>query len=532
MKRILAFDQGTTSSRAIVFDDQGEIVAVAQREFHQSFPQPGWVEHDPEEIWSTQLAVAQEALKAARVKPAEVAAIGITNQRETVVVWDRATGKPIHPAIVWQDRRTAGTCDKLRTDCREPMIQAKTGLRLDPYFSATKIAWILDHVAGAGAAAEAGKLACGTIDTWLVHKLTAGKLHLTDASNASRTLLADIHAGDWDDELLACFGVPRAILPEIRSSSEVYGEVSGVAGLEGVKIAGIAGDQQAALFGQACYDRGMAKNTFGTGCFMLMNTADSAVESQHQLLTTIAWKLESKIEYALEGSVFIGGAVVSWLRDGLGIIKSSADVQRLADTVPDSEGVYLVPAFTGLGAPHWDPYARGTIIGLTRGTTAAHIARAALDAIAFQVADLAEAMHQDAGTPLVELRVDGGASVNDTLVQLQADLLQLPVVRPKVTETTALGAAYLAGLAVGVWKNRDDVAGRWQVERRFEPQMSADRACALAPVGPRRWSVRRIGPPRINRPARKRTPWKYPANSVAIANSNASTAPTESGTSS
>jgi glycerol kinase len=479
MKRILAFDQGTTSSRAIVFDEQGAIVALAQREFQQSFPQPGWVEHDPEEIWSTQLAVAQEALASAKLKPADVAAIGITNQRETVVVWDRSTGKAIHPAIVWQDRRTADVCDKLRGENREQLVQAKTGLRLDPYFSATKIAWILDQVAGARKAAESGKLACGTIDSWLVHKLTGGKLHLTDATNASRTLLMDIHQGDWDDELLECFRVPRAMLPEIRSSSEIYGEVNGVAGFDGIPIAGIAGDQQAALFGQACYASGMAKNTYGTGCFMLTNTAERAVESRNHLLTTIAWRLGDSTEYALEGSVFIGGAVVSWLRDGLGIIKTSADVQTLAESVPDSGGVVLVPAFTGLGAPDWDPYARGTILGLTRGTTAAHIARAAIDSIAFQVADLAEAMHQDAGSPLVELRVDGGGSVNDPLLQLQADLLQLPVVRPNVTETTALGAAYLAGLATGVWKNRKEVAHHWQVDRRFEPKMPASAAAKL-----------------------------------------------------
>jgi glycerol kinase len=476
MAHILALDQGTTSSRAIVFDSDGEIISLAQREFKQSYPQPGWVEHDPLEIWSSQLAVAEESLKSAKLKASDVAALGITNQRETVVVWDRKSGKPIHPAIVWQDRRTANTCDKLRAEGREAMVQLKTGLRLDPYFSGTKIAWILDHVAGARESADAGRLACGTIDSWLVYNLTGGKLHVTDASNASRTLLVDIRTGEWDDELLACLKVPRSLLPEIRSSSEVYGEVSGVPGLDGIKIAGIAGDQQAALFGQACYSSGMAKNTYGTGCFMLMNTATKAVESRHKLLTTIAWQLAGEVEYAVEGSVFVGGAVVSWLRDGLGIIKSSADIQPLADTVKDSDGVVLVPAFTGLGAPHWDPYARGTIVGLTRGTTAAHIARAALDSIAFQVADLAEAMHNDAGTPLVELRVDGGASVNDTLLQLQADFLQLPVVRPKVTETTALGAAYLAGLATGVWKNRDEVAQHWQIDRRFEPKLPAAKA--------------------------------------------------------
>jgi glycerol kinase len=488
MTYILALDQGTTSSRAIVFDARGEIVSIAQREFKQYFPAPGWVEHDANEIWSTQLAVAQEALQFAKLKSSDVAALGITNQRETVVVWDRATGEPIHNAIVWQDRRTAAVCDELRADDRELMIRLKTGLRLDPYFSATKIAWILQHVAGANHAAKAGRLACGTIDSWLVWKLTSGRLHVTDASNASRTLLMDIRTGEWDDELLDCFGVPRTILPEIRSSSEVYSEVSvevsDGAGLDGIKIAGIAGDQQAALFGQTCYTAGMAKNTYGTGCFMLMNTADRPVESRHHLLTTVAWKLGSTIEYALEGSVFVGGAVVSWLRDGLGIIKSSAEIQPLADTVPDSDGVVLVPAFTGLGAPHWDPYARGTIIGITRGTKAAHIARAALDSIAFQVADLAEAMRSDAGGSLVELRVDGGASVNDTLLQLQADFLQLPVVRPKVTETTALGAAYLAGLATGVWKDRGAVADHWQIDRRFEPKMPADRAAKLRA----RWS--------------------------------------------
>jgi len=488
MPYILALDQGTTSSRAIVFDVDGEIVSLAQREFEQFFPSPGWVEHDANEIWSTQLAVAVEAMQRAKLKASDIAALGITNQRETVVVWDRATGEPIHRAIVWQDRRTAAVCDQLRADGRESMVRLKTGLRLDPYFSATKIAWILGQVDGASEAAEAGRLACGTIDSWLVWKLTAGRLHITDATNASRTLLMDIRSGEWDDELLDCFGVPRAILPEIRSSSEVYGEVSAGdtdgAGLDGIKIAGIAGDQQAALFGQACYTAGMAKNTYGTGCFMLTNTGQRAVASRHDLLTTVAWKLGSTIEYALEGSVFIGGAVVSWLRDGLGIIKSSADIQPLVDSVPDSDGVILVPAFTGLGAPYWDPYARGMMIGITRGTKAAHIARAAIDSIAFQVADLAEAMQSDADGALVELRVDGGGSVNDTLLQLQSDLLQLPVVRPQVTETTALGAAYLAGLATGVWKDRAAVADHWRIDRRFEPKMPANRAAALRA----RWS--------------------------------------------
>ncbi len=478
MTYLLAIDQGTTSSRAILFDEAGEIVDVAQREFKQYFPQPGHVEHDAVEIWESQRDVAIEALDRARLKKADVTAIGITNQRETVVVWDRASGKPIHKAIVWQDRRTAEICDKLR-ETDEQMVHAKTGLLHDPYFSATKIAWILDHVPGAREAAEAGKLACGTIDSWLIYQLTGGKVHVTDASNAARTLLMNIHTGAWDDELLESFCVPRAMLPEIRSSSEVYGDVTAVPELSGLPIAGIAGDQQAALFGQACFEPGRAKNTYGTGCFMLMNTGTEAADSKNKLLTTIAWKLGDTIEYALEGGVFVGGAVVSWLRDGLGIIESSAEVEKLAQSVPDSHGVFLVPAFAGLGAPHWDPYARGAIVGVTRGTTAAHIARAAVDSIALQVADLADAMRSDATTPLSELRVDGGASVNDALLQFQADIMQLPVVRPKVTETTALGAAYLAGLAVGVWKRRGDIAHHWQVDRRFEPKMSSSEAAGI-----------------------------------------------------
>ncbi len=488
---LLALDQGTTSSRAIVFDGAGEIVAMAQREFRQHFPQPGWVEHDAEEIWSSQRDVACEAIAKAGLKAAELAGIGITNQRESVVVWDRATGQPIHRAIVWQDRRTAADCDRLRAAGREPMIHAKTGLLLDPYFSATKLAWILDHVTGARAAAEAGKLACGTVDSWLIYRLTGGKVHVTDASNASRTLLMDIHLGEWDDELLACFNVPRAMLPEIRSSSEIYGDVTSVKELSGVPIAGVAGDQQAALFGQACFTPGLAKNTYGTGCFLLTSTGTQAVESKNRLLTTVAWQAGGPIEYALEGGVFVGGAVVAWLRDGLGIIKSSADVERLAMSVPDSGGVYFVPAFVGLGAPHWDPYARGTIVGITRGTTAAHIARAAVESIALQVADLADAMRSDVasagsgdrrttgGNTLTELRADGGASINNALLQYQADIMQLPVVRPKITETTALGAAYLAGLATRVWSRREAIAGHWQVDRRFEPQMSADKAATI-----------------------------------------------------
>ncbi len=488
MAFLMALDQGTTSSRAIIFSESGAIVAIAQREFKQHFPQPGWVEHDADEIWTSQRDVACEALGNAKLRASDIAAIGITNQRETVVMWDRATGKPIHRAIVWQDRRTAGVCDRLRADGRESMIRKKTGLLIDPYFSATKIAWMLDNVDGARAAAESGKLACGTVDSWLIYQLTGGKTHVTDASNASRTLLMNIHDGDWDDELLTCFRVPRSLLPEVRSSSEVYGKVSALPELADRPIAGIAGDQQAALFGQACFKPGLAKNTYGTGCFMLMNTGADAVESQNKLLTTIAWQVDGRTEYALEGGVFVGGAVVSWLRDGLGIIKSSSEVEALAKSVKDSGGVIVVPAFAGLGAPHWDAYARGAIVGITRGTTAAHIARAAVESIALQVADLADAMRSDAtasgGTPLAELRVDGGASVNDGMLQHQANIMQLPVVRPKVTETTALGAAYLAGLASGVWKGRDEIAGHWEVDRRFEPKISAAEAEAIRA----RWS--------------------------------------------
>jgi glycerol kinase len=480
----MALDQGTTSSRAIVFNGDGEIIGLAQREFKQHYPQPGWVEHDAEEIWSSQRDVACEALSKASIQRADLAAVGITNQRETVVVWDRSTGEPIHRAIVWQDRRTADVCDRLRSEGREPTIHAKTGLLLDPYFSATKFAWILDRVPGARAAAEAGRLACGTVDSWLIYRLTDGKVHVTDASNASRTLLMNIHTGQWDDELLACFGVPRAVLPEIRSSSEVYGDVESVPDLAGVSIAGAAGDQQAALFGQACFKPGLAKNTYGTGCFMLMNTGGKPVDSKNRLLTTVAWKTNGQVEYALEAGIFVGGAVVSWLRDGLGIIKSSADVEKLAQSVSDNGGIYVVPAFAGLGAPHWDPYARGAIVGITRGTTAGHIARAAVESIALQVADLADAMRSDANDSLAELRVDGGAAVNDGLLQYQADIMQLPVVRPKVTETTALGAAYLAGLATGLWHDRGAIAGHWQVDRRFEPRMSPDEATSIRA----RWS--------------------------------------------
>jgi glycerol kinase len=481
MTFILALDQGTTSSRAIVFDDAGAVCAVAQREFKQYFPQPGWVEHDAEEIWTSQLDMAAEALAKLKLKPADIAAVGITNQRETAVLWNRRTGEPLHRAIVWQDRRTAAACDRLRADGREALLREKTGLVIDPYFSGTKIAWLLDHVSGARDAAEAGELACGTIDSWLAYQLTAGALHITDASNASRTQLMNIHTGQWDDELLACFNIPRGMLPEIRPSSQVYGEVAAGLPLAGAPLAALIGDQQGALFGQTCFAPGETKNTYGTGCFMLMNTGPQPVASQHRLLSTIAWRLEkpaAATEYALEGGVFIGGAAVGWLRDGLGVIKHSSEVEALANTVPDSGGLSFVPAFAGLGAPDWDPYARGAIIGITRGTTAGHLARAALDGVALQVADLLEGMHNDLGNELSELRVDGGASVNDTLLQIQADVLQIPVVRPKVTETTALGAAYLAGLAANVWPNRDAIKQQWQVDRRFEPGISADVAAA------------------------------------------------------
>jgi glycerol kinase len=474
LPHILALDQGTTSSRAIAFDDTGRITGLAQREFTQIFPRPGWVEHDPNEIWATQIGVATEVLGRAGLTPRDIAAIGITNQRETAIVWDRETGKPVYNAIVWQDRRTAEFCDQLKRDGHEALIRDKTGLVIDAYFSGSKVRWILDHVEGARARADEGKLAFGTVDSWLVWQLTGGATHITDVTNASRTMLFDIHALAWDDELLRVLGVPRSMLPEVRSSSEVYGRVSTSLGLGDVAVAGIAGDQQAALFGQMCVTPGLTKNTYGTGCFLLQNTGETPVPSKNQLVTTVAWQVGGKTHYALEGSVFIGGAVVQWLRDGLGIIRQSAEVEALAGSVPDSGGVYLVPAFAGLGAPHWDPYARGTIVGITRGTTAAHIARAAVESIAFQVADLLEAVQDDSGIPLSELRVDGGAAVNDAMLQLQADLLGVPVVRPKVTETTALGAAYLAGLGVGVWESAGAVSRQWQVDRRFEPALSSD----------------------------------------------------------
>lgn len=479
MAFLLALDQGTTSSRAIIFDDDGAIVASAQQEFHQHYPRSGWVEHDPVEIWETQIGVATLALKNAGLGSGDIAAIGITNQRETTVVWERATGRPICNAIVWQDRRTAAVCDRLRADGHEPLIRSKTGLVPDAYFSGTKIAWILDHIPNARKMAEQGRLAFGTIDSWLIWNLTSGARHLTDCSNASRTMLFNIHTGGWDDELLRILNVPRAVLPEIRSSSEVYGETHSPAFPIPIPIGGAAGDQQAALFGQMCTEPGMVKNTYGTGCFMLMNTGTTPIASANQLLTTVAWKIGDKTDYALEGSVFIGGAVVQWLRDGLGIIRSSADVEALAREVEDTEGLYLVPAFSGLGAPHWDPYARGILIGITRGTKAAHIARAALESIAYQSMDLLHCMTADAGISIGELRVDGGATANDTLMQFQADILGVPVARPPVRETTALGAVYLAGLAVGCWKGVDEISHRVPVEKRFLPMMGTEKVDRL-----------------------------------------------------
>lgn len=477
---ILSFDQGTTSSRAIVFDHAGTICAVAQKEFKQIFPQPGWVEHDANEIWSTQLGVAAEAVTKAGLTIQQIAAIGITNQRETTVVWDRQTGMPIFHAIVWQDRRTAAYCDELKAAGHAAMIQSKTGLIIDAYFSATKLKWILDHVDGARAKAEKGELCFGTIDSWLVWKLTNGKVHVTDVSNASRTMLFNIHSLTWDEELLQLFNIPSTVLPEVKSSSEVYGHTQNILTAHNIPIAGIAGDQQAALFGQLCTQPGMVKNTYGTGCFMLMNTGEKAVRSQNHLLTTIAWKINGVTQYALEGSVFIAGAVVQWLRDGLKIIRSSKEVETLAATVKDSEGVYIVPAFAGLGAPYWNQHARGTITGITRGTTAGHIARASLDSIAYQTMDVLKAMEADAGITIKELRVDGGATTNNLLMQFQSDLLNAKVVRPIVTETTALGAAYLAGLAVGYWKSTEDIQQQWQMDRTFTPQISDDQRQQLS----------------------------------------------------
>jgi len=479
MQYVLALDQGTTSSRAIVFDRAGQIQSAAQKEFRQIFPRPGWVEHDPDEIWSTQLGVAVEAVTQAGLTGRDIAAIGLANQRETTVVWDRRTGQPVYHAIVWQDRRTAGLCDELRAAGHEALFQRKTGLLLDAYLAGTKLRWILDNVPDARRRAEAGELAFGTIDSWLLWKLSDGALHVTDATNASRTLLFDIAQQAWDDELLACLRVPRAMLPEVRDSSTVYGHTTCLPGGRRIPVAGVAGDQHAALFGQACLRRGMVKNTYGTGCFMLMNTGDTPVPSHNRLLSTTAWRFAGRPSYALEGSIFIAGAVVQWLRDGLGLIRSASEVENLAASVPDNGGVYLVPAFVGLGAPHWDPYARGAIHGITRGTTAGHLARAALESIAYQVSDLVSAMQADCGLALGELRVDGGATANDMLMQFQADLLGVPVLRPAVTETTALGAAYLAGLAVGYWDGLDEIAAQWQVERVFEPAMGRDRVAEL-----------------------------------------------------
>jgi glycerol kinase len=475
MQYILALDQGTTSSRALLFDQAGSVRAVAQREFDQIFPQPGWVEHNPEQIAESQIAVAIDALNKAGAHAADVAAIGNANQRETTIVWNRDTGKPIHNAIVWQDRRTADFCEQLRRAGHESLIQQRTGLLIDAYFSGTKISWMLENTPGARALADAGKLAFGTVDSWLVWKLASGRVHATDASNASRTMLFNIHTGEWDRELLNLFRIPLSMMPKVQHSSGTYEKVSAVRELEGISIAGIAGDQQAALFGQRCIKPGLTKNTYGTGCFMLQNTGKRAVPSSHRLVTTVAWKMGDTTEYALEGSVFIGGAVVQWLRDGLGLIHNSSEVEALAKSVPDNGGVYFVPAFVGLGAPHWDSYARGSIFGLTRGTTAGHLARAAVESIAYQVAELLDAMRKDCGEQVRELRVDGGAAANDSLMQFQADILGVPVVRPSVTETTAFGAALLAGLAVGFWKGDIELSAAGK-DRRFEPQMPQSKA--------------------------------------------------------
>ncbi|MHC4715492.1 MAG: glycerol kinase GlpK [Planctomycetota bacterium] len=479
MEHILALDQGTTSSRAIVFDRHGRCRGSASQEFRQIFPRPGWVEHDPTELWSSQLAAARQAVAGAGLTFADIAAIGIANQRETTVVWDRRTGEPVCNAIVWQDRRTAGACDRLREAGHEEVIQRKTGLRLDPYFSGTKLAWILDNVRGARRRAEAGELAFGTVDTWLVWNLTGGSVHVTDAANAARTLLLDIHTGRWDDDLLGILDIPPGVLPEVRSCSEVVGQTAPGVLETPVPVAGMVGDQQAALFGQMCVRRGMVKTTYGTGCFMLLNTGEQAVPSRSGLLTTIASRIGDRVQYALEGSVFVGGAVVQWLRDGLGLIDSAEEVESLAAGVPDNGGVVLVPAFAGLGAPHWDPYARGLMAGLTRGTTAGHLARAALEAIALQVADVLEAMEADAGVCIAEVRVDGGAAANDLLMQLQADVLGVPVLRPAMLETTAVGAACLAGLAVGFWQDLADLAGQWRADRTFTPAMPAEQVAGL-----------------------------------------------------
>ena len=475
---ILALDQGTTSSRAIVFDRNGLPVANAQKEFRQFYPKPGWVEHDPEEIWSTQAGVALEAITKAGLESVNISAIGITNQRETTIVWNRKTGKPVYNAIVWQDRRTADFCDTLKNNGHSIMVRDKTGLIIDAYFSATKIRWILDNVKDARKLAEDGQLAFGTVDTWLVWNLTRGQLHITDVSNASRTMLYNIHTLRWDEELLKLFNIPAGLLPEVRSSSEIYGKTVGHFA-SSIPVAGIAGDQQSALFGQMCIEPGMVKNTYGTGCFMMMNIGNKPINSNSKLLTTIAWKIGNDTQYALEGSIFIAGAVVQWLRDGLGIIKKSDDVEKLAAKVSSSEGVYFVPAFAGLGAPHWNQHARGTIVGITRGSTSAHIARAALDSIAYQTLEVLLAMQKDSGIDIRELRVDGGATVNNQLMQFQSDLLQTKVIRPKITETTALGAAYLAGLAVNYWSDINEIRQQWQIDRTFSPQIEKSETISL-----------------------------------------------------
>jgi glycerol kinase len=470
-KYILSLDQGTTSSRAIVFDHAGKMTGVAQKEFRQIFPEPGWVEHDPMDIWNSQHRVMHDALREAGIGAADVAAIGITNQRETALIWDRESGEPVCNAIVWQDRRTSGYCDELKAQGREDMIREKTGLVIDAYFSATKWKWMLDHVPGAREKAESGQLALGTVDSWLIWKLTSGRVHVTDVTNASRTMLFNIHNLDWEEELLELFRIPRSMLPQVKSSSEVYGETEKDILSVPVPIAGIAGDQQAATFGQMCLHPGSVKCTYGTGCFILCNTGEEPVRSGNNLVTTIAWQLGQTTTYALEGSIFIGGAVIQWLRDGLGIIRKSSEVEALAETVEDNGGVCFVPAFTGLGAPHWDQYARGMIAGLTRGSTAGHIARAALESIAFQVHDVMGAMEEDAGRKVDELRVDGGAVVNDLLMQIQADLIGIPVIRPENIETTALGAAYLAGLAVGFWSSLEEIGAQWAMDRTFHSQV-------------------------------------------------------------
>ncbi|MBI1932836.1 MAG: glycerol kinase GlpK [Ignavibacteriales bacterium] len=474
-KYILAIDQGTTSSRAIIFTKNGTIKSIAQKEFTQFYPNPGWVEHNANEIWSTQAGVIAEAITKAGLSAHEIVAIGITNQRETTVIWDRKSGRPITNAIVWQDRRTADYCSKLKIEGYETIIREKTGLLLDAYFSGTKVKWILDNIEGARTKAENGELAFGTIDSWLVWKLTNGKKHITDITNASRTLLFNIHSKEWDDEILELLDIPKNLLPEVRSSSEVYGETSSLLISHPIPIAGIAGDQQAALFGQMCIKPGMIKNTYGTGGFLVFNTGDKPITSRNNLLTTIAWEINGKVTYALEGSIFIAGAVVQWLRDGLGIIKTSESVEGLANSVKDNGGVYLVPAFAGLGAPHWDQYARGTITGITRGTTSGHIARAALEAIAYQTSDVLRAMESDSEIKVTELRVDGGATSNNLLMQFQSDILNIPLVRPMISETTALGVAYLAGLAVGYWDNLDSISSQWAIDKKFEPQMDSNR---------------------------------------------------------